>query len=373
MKVADMTSQKMNQLPADYDLESYDFELPSRQIAQNPLPQRQSSRLLVLDRTTGSIRHASFSRLGDYLPPNSLVVTNVSKVIPARLHGRKGDTHGKVDFLLLTPLPAIEELEPSRGWRSARAEGLLRPVKGLRPGSRIQVAVDLGLVVEEIHQFGRCRVLLEWTGELGAVLCRCGTLPLPPYIRRPAGPEDAARYQTVYARGEKLGSVAAPTAGLHFTSEQMHELEAMGHTFVHIVLYVGYGTFSPIRVRDVREHAMHAELMQIPEDSAMILQEAKNQGRPIVAVGTTSVRALESVHARFGRMQPFFGWTDLYLYPGSSFRVVDHLITNFHLPRSSLILMVAAFAGRERVLSAYEQAVARGYRFFSYGDAMLIL
>jgi S-adenosylmethionine:tRNA ribosyltransferase-isomerase len=367
-----MTREKTDDLPVDYDLESYAFDLPSEQIAQVPCEDRQGSRLLILDRTSGSIRHEQFSRLGDFLPPQSVIVTNVSKVIPARLHGRKRTTRGKVEFLLLTPLPAVECSRTKDGHCRARVEGLLRPAKGLRAGSRVDLPGEMELQVEAVHDFGRSTVFLEWKGDLAAILASCGNLPLPPYIRRPEGPKDRQRYQTVYARAEGLGSVAAPTAGLHFTQGHIRDLQAQGHTFVDLILYVGYGTFTPIRVRDIRTHRMHAELMQISEQSAQTLRQAAAAGRPIVAVGTTSVRALESAYARFGDIRAFCGWTDLYLYPGASFGVVDHLLTNFHLPRSSLILMVAAFAGRQQVLDAYEQAVARGYRFFSYGDAMFI-
>lgn len=367
-----MTSQNVKDFSLDYDLDSYDFALPPEQIAQYPLAERHASRLLVLDRGTGSIYHDQFVHLDKFLPEKSLIVTNVSKVIPARLHGRKRLTQGKVEFLLLTPLPAVKEIKVDGARNQAQVEGLLRPAKGLKPGSCIDLSPEMHLEVEKIYDFGRSLVRLEWTGDLPSLLLQWGTLPLPPYIRRTAGPEDGVRYQTVYARHQNLGSVAAPTAGLHFTTEQIRNLQNQGHEFADIVLYVGYGTFNPIRVQDIRNHQMHSELMEISDQSVQMLQKAKEKKRPVVAVGTTAVRALESVYAKFGRLQPFCGWTDLYLYPGAPFHVVDHLITNFHLPRSSLILMVSAFAGRKRVLTAYEQAAALGYRFFSYGDAMFI-
>lgn len=367
-----MTSQKIEEIPADYDLESYVFDLPESKIAQYPCSLRHNSRLLVLDRGKKSIRHEQFSRLAEVLPENSILVTNVSKVIPARMQGHKRATLGRVEFLLLTPLPAIEVREIEAGWKKAQVEGLLRPAKGLGPGSQIDLDGGLEAEVSEVYDFGRSRVEIKWQGDLGQILLEHGNIPLPPYIRRKAKREDIFRYQTVYAQDQKLGSVAAPTAGLHFSSEQIEELTHRGHRFVEVVLYVGYGTFTPIRVRDIRRHEMHAELMQIPPQSATALEQARYEGRPVVAVGTTAVRALETVFARFGRIQPYWGWTDLYLYPGSRFQVVDHMITNFHLPRSSLLLMVAAFAGRKEVLNAYEQAVVHGYRFFSYGDAMFI-
>jgi S-adenosylmethionine:tRNA ribosyltransferase-isomerase len=372
MKGRDMTSQNIQSLPQDYDLDSYDFSLPPEQVAQHPLAERHASRLLVLDREANSMHHDQFVHLDKFLPEKCLIVTNVSKVIPARLHGRKRLTQGKVEFLLLTPLPAVQEVSVGGSRNQAQVEGLLRPAKGLKPGSFIDVAPEMLLEILQIYDFGRSLVRLEWTGDLASLLLKYGTLPLPPYIRRTANPEDGMRYQTVYARSKNLGSVAAPTAGLHFTTEQIKDLENQGHEFVDIVLYVGYGTFNPIRSQDIREHQMHSELMEISEQSAQTLQRAKDDKRPIVAVGTTAVRALESVYAQYGRVQAFCGWTDIYLYPGAPFHVVDHLITNFHLPRSSLILMVSAFAGRERVLRVYEQAAAQGYRFFSYGDAMFI-
>jgi len=372
MKDTEMTSQNAYHIHPDLDLENYDFYLPQEMIAQDPLPKRQSSRLLVLDRSSESVVDERFSRLADVLPPKSVLVTNVSKVIPARVQGRKRATQGKIEFLLLTPLPAVESSKSLQGAQEALVEGLLRPAKGLKPGSEIDLHGDMRLVVQEVLSFGRCRVRLRWRGDLREVLAHWGSLPLPPYIRRTPKAEDMRRYQTVYARDAGLGSVAAPTAGLHFTSDQIAELKARGHGFAEIVLYVGYGTFTPIRVRDVRKHAMHAELMEVTENAAAKIRRAKDEGRAVVAVGTTAVRALESVYALFGQMQAYWGWTDLFLYPGAKFHVVDHMITNFHLPRSSLILMVAAFAGREKVLSAYEHAVAQGYRFFSYGDAMFI-
>ncbi|MFP4257711.1 MAG: tRNA preQ1(34) S-adenosylmethionine ribosyltransferase-isomerase QueA [Desulfovermiculus sp.] len=372
MKDLAMTSQKMDEIPADYDLESYVFDLPEEQIAQYPLCQRQDSRLLVMDRGTGAIRHERFSHLARVLPEKSVLVTNVSKVIPARMQGHKRATQGRVEFLLLTPLPAIEVQDAGSGWKETQVQGLLRPAKGLKPGSQIDLPGGLGAEVSEVYQFGRCRIRIKWQGDLGQILLEHGNIPLPPYIRRRAGKEDTCRYQTVYAQDQKLGSVAAPTAGLHFSSEQIQDLKHRGHNFVELVLYVGYGTFTPIRVRDIRGHKMHAELMQVPPEAATELEQARYEGRPVVAVGTTAVRALETVWARFGRIQPYWGWTDLFLYPGSQFQVVDHMITNFHLPRSSLLLMVSAFAGRKEILTAYEQAVAHGYRFFSYGDAMFI-
>ena len=373
MKNAYMTSQNMNHLPPDFDLENYDFFLPPEQIAQHPPSERDLSRLMVLNRASGKTEHECFSRLEDVLPPNSVLVTNVSKVIPARMQGRKRATLGRVEFLLLTPLPVIEEQASGKGSRSAIVEGLFKPSKGLRSGSTIDLDGGMELEVIKVYDFGRSQVHLRWQGDLRGLLFRFGSLPLPPYIKRGPDEKDTLRYQTVYANDHKLGSVAAPTAGLHFTPQQIQRLTSRGHQFVDLALYVGYGTFTPIRVRDIRRHHMHAELMEMSDYAACEIQRAKQEGRPIVAVGTTAVRALESVYARFHSLRAYFGWTDLYMYPGSGFHVVDHMITNFHLPRSSLLLMVAAFAGRELIMGAYAQAVQAGYRFFSYGDAMLII
>ena len=294
---------------ADFFLSSYRFDLPPEQIAQFPPEERGASRLLVMPRKGApdpcpELRHAMFSELPDLLPPGALIVANNSRVLQARLLGSRF-TGGKVEFLLLTPLPLVmERASPDKVGGadafSAEAEGL------------------------------------------------------------------------VYARDDKTGSVAAPTAGLHFTPALRERLAARGFEWAEVTLYVGYGTFSPVRSEDIRGHRMHREYVEVPEATAEAVARAKAQGRPVLAVGTTSVRTLEGVAELCGRVQPYTGWTDIFLYPGRSFRVVDAMLTNFHLPESSLLMLVSAFAGRERMLAAYAEAVARGYRFFSYGDAMLI-
>ena len=363
-----------NPLPGDNSLESYCFELPEELIAQAPAPRRDASRLLVVDKNRGVAREARFTDLPDLLPPGALLVVNNSKVLPARLLTHK-PTGGAVEFLLLTPLPLIELLyvdQTPDGWREAQVEGLLRASKKPKPGDRITFSEDLELLVLERGEFGRSRVNLRWHGSLKAIFERIGHMPLPPYIRRPDGAEDRTRYQTLHAKDDKQGSVAAPTAGLHFTPELRETLAGKGFGWAEISLHVGYGTFSPVRAKDIREHKMHAEYVEVPEQTALAVAQAKAQGRPVFAVGTTSARALEGAFAATGAIGAFTGWTDIFIRPGRPFAVVDGMLTNFHLPGSSLVIMVAALAGGAVILEAYAHAVRERYRFFSYGDAMLI-
>ncbi|EGY25198.1 S-adenosylmethionine:tRNA ribosyltransferase-isomerase [Desulfovibrio sp. A2] len=382
-------------VPEDDRLESYRFHLPEGQIAQHPSPERGGSRLLVLDRRAvekggaGTLTHARFADLCDHLPEGCLLVANNSKVLPARLLGLR-PTGGKVEFLLLTPLPLLEELphasgsrdglrDDADGWRSVPAEGLLRASKKIRPGDVMDFGPHIRVEVVQSGDFGRSAVRLHWRGDLRQLFLRQGHLPLPPYIRRENGaqtedaPEDRDRYQTVYADDARLGSVAAPTAGLHFTDELRARLAATDRQWAEVTLYVGYGTFSPVRCADIRQHAMHREYIEVGEATAAAIRKAKAEGRPVVTVGTTSTRTLEGTVRACGEVRAFTGWTDIFIKPGYRFTVADHIITNFHLPESSLLMLVSAFAGRRRVLAAYEEAVARGYRFFSYGDAMLLL
>ncbi|MBL3583484.1 tRNA preQ1(34) S-adenosylmethionine ribosyltransferase-isomerase QueA [Oleidesulfovibrio alaskensis] len=355
----------------DYSLAGYRFELPEEQIAQHPPEHRGASRLFVMDRKSGVNTQASFKDIGSFLPEGALLVANNSRVLPARMLGRR-PTGGKVEFLLLTPLPLVQPQTGTDGRSCAEAEGLLRASKRVRPGDVMHFD---GLDVEVLHtaDFGRCAVRMHWKGDLAGLFLRQGHLPLPPYIRRPDGEDDHSRYQTVYSRQDRLGSVAAPTAGLHFTPELTASLQEQGFGWAEVTLYVGYGTFSPVRAEDIRTHTMHREYMEITEQAAQAINDAKRQGRPVVTVGTTSTRVLEGAWAACGEIRPFTGWTDIFIYPGYRFNVADHIITNFHLPESSLLMMISAFAGREKTLQAYSQAVAAGYRFFSYGDAMLIL
>ena len=371
----------MSHIPESCDLQSYCFDLPEELIAQQPGERRDASRLMVLERATGRRRIVPFAEIGTVLPPGALLVANNSRVLPARVFGHKA-TGGRVEFLLLTPLPLLAASAPDAdGFRSAQAECLLRSAKKPRPGERIAFGDEFHLIVESRGDFGKSLVTLRWRGDLADHFMRQGHLPLPPYIRRPDQDSDRERYQTVYSREDKLGSAAAPTAGLHFSPELKASLASAGFGWSELTLYVGYGTFSPVRVQDIREHVMHREYIEIPEQTAAAIREAKSQGRPVVAVGTTSARALEGAFAQTrnqagaqaGEVAAFSGWTDIFMRPGYEFKVVEHLLTNFHLPGSSLIMLVSALAGRETVLEAYRQAVEERMRFFSYGDAMLVL
>ncbi|GAB6113650.1 tRNA preQ1(34) S-adenosylmethionine ribosyltransferase-isomerase QueA [Desulfomicrobium salsuginis] len=360
----------MTTIPEEFNLQSYDFDLPESQIAQDPAERRGASRLLVLDRASGEVRDCMFADIAQLLPRDALLVVNNTKVLPARLIGRK-ESGGKAEFLLLTPLSLIEPEARTDGWSTAEVEGLLKASKGPRPGERL-LFDGVELLVLEKGEFGRSRVRLSWRGELADHFLRQGHIPLPPYIRREDTSADRDRYQTVYSREDKLGSVAAPTAGLHFTPGIMAALEERGIRTAEVTLYVGYGTFSPVRCDDIREHVMHAEYAEVPEETAAAIARARTEGRPVVAVGTTTTRTLESMASHLGEIGPFRGWTDIFIRPGYSFKVVDQLITNFHLPRSSLIIMVSTLAGRRQIIDAYNHAVRQGFRFFSYGDAMLI-
>ena len=359
-------------LPVEFDLDGYDFELPETIIAQTPAETRQESRLLILDRNRNELRESGFSSLAEHLPENALLVTNNTKVLPARLIGRK-PTGGRVEFLMLTPIALVQKETCVDGWNRATVNGLLKASKGPRVDDTVDFGPDLRLSVLEKREFGQAAVALYWRGDLVSHFMDQGHIPLPPYIRREDQAEDRERYQTVYSREDKLGSVAAPTAELHFTPEVLASLEKKHITRAEVTLYVGYGTFSPIRCRDIRDHDMHSEYIEIPSETAEAVAKAKAEGRPVVAVGTTSTRALESMVRATGGIHPYAGWTDIFISPGYRFQVIDHLITNFHLPRSSLIIMISALAGRDRVLDAYRYAVEHRFRFFSYGDAMLIL
>lgn len=360
----------MTAMLPDFNLQSYDFDLPEAQIAQVPPVQHGASRLLVLDRASGEIREAMFPDLVDFLPKDALLVVNNTKVLPARLTGHR-DSGGRVEFLLLTPLALIAACIGSDGRLEAEVEGLIKASKSPRVGETLRFS-GLDVLILGKEDFGRARVRLSWQGDLAAHFLSQGQIPLPPYIRRADEAQDRIRYQTVYAREDRLGSVAAPTAGLHFTPEILKALNERGLRRVEVSLYVGYGTFSPVRVQDIREHVMHAEYAEVPEETAQAIAQAKSEGRPVVAVGTTTVRTLESMAARLDGIGPFAGWTDIFIRPGFRFKVVDQLITNFHLPRSSLIIMVSTFAGRQKIIDAYQHAVHQGFRFFSYGDAMFI-
>jgi S-adenosylmethionine:tRNA ribosyltransferase-isomerase len=344
------------------DLAAYDYDLPREAIAQEPTPERDASRLLVLSRETGAIAHHVFRDLPDLLEPGDLVVFNRSRVFPARLLGRRRGG-GAAEVLLVRPLGAAE-------W-----EALVRPGRRLRPGDVVEiddeVAVEI-LAPSAGHEGCRRVRIVAPTGgdDTAALIERHGHVPLPPYIRRPDRAEDRSRYQTVYAR--EPGSVAAPTAGLHFTPALLERLGERGVRTAALVLHVGPGTFRPVTVEDVSRHRLAPEPYLLPQETAEAVAETRARGGRVVAVGTTTVRVLETRARPGGQVDAGAGETALVLAPGAQFGVVDALVTNFHLPRSSLLLLVCAFAGRARVLDAYRQALAAGYRFYSYGDAMLV-
>ena len=361
----------------DFLLSSYDYHLPEERIAQYPPEDRSSSRLMVLDRESGRVTHSVFRRLGDFLGEGTLLVANNSRVVPARIFGARA-TGGKAELLLLTPPPLLESAaaEGAGGAKSAQAEVLLKPGRHIHPGDDLSFAGGIRAHVLKKKEFGMHDVLLQWQGSLVATLDAIGRIPLPPYIRRDQEEEDLERYQTLYARREKSGSVAAPTAGLHFTEELRAELQRRGIGWTEVTLHVGYGTFSPVREEHIERHPMHSEYAEIPPAAAAAIAKAKREKRPVVAVGTTSCRTLEGCALACGGCIPPEGWkgrTNIFIHPGYRFQVIDKLITNFHLPKSTLLMLVAALCGREAILAAYEEAVREQYRFFSYGDAMLIL
>ncbi len=352
-----------------FSVDDYDFHLPEELIAQKPVARRDRSRLLVLDRRTGGTDHRIFSRLPEYLAPGDAMVVNNTRVYPGRIYGKK-PSGGRIECLVLE----ASETRCARGVHHTVAGCLIRgAAKACRPGSHLFFDGDLHATVVDGAE-GRYRLEFTSADPLHEVLERIGRVPLPPYIRRdPESPppcEDKTAYQTVYASA--TGAIAAPTAGLHFTPDLLAAIAGMGVDIVEITLHVGYGTFSPVRVADIRDHRMHAETYSVSADAAERINAARRRGGRIVAVGTTSIRTLEHASDDDGRVRPGSGSCALFIYPGYRFKVVDRVITNFHLPKSTLMMLVSAFAGRESVLSAYREAVARGYRFFSYGDAMLI-
>jgi S-adenosylmethionine:tRNA ribosyltransferase-isomerase len=363
----------MHSIPEDFRLESYRYDLPPERIAQHPAEVRENSRLMLLDRASDRTGEFAFTDLPDLLPEGALLVANNTKVLPARLFGAR-PTGGKVELLLLEPAALLLERAKAEGTRFFTVtECLLKSSKRPKEGEILGFCGGLEAQVLELGPFGRTRVALSWPGSLIRLFEENGRTPLPPYIHREDGDDDRERYQTVYARADKTGAVAAPTAGLHFTEELRGELLRRGFEWAEVTLYVGYGTFSPVRCDDIRDHAMHGEHVEISEDAARAIVRAKSEGRPVLAVGTTTARTLEGVGRQLGEIAPFSGQVNIYIYPGYRFLFVDHLLTNFHLPESSLLIMISALAGRERVLASYQKALQRGFRFFSYGDAMLIL
>jgi len=332
----------------------YYFDLPQELIAQDPLEDRAASRLLVMNTETGEIEHRIFRDIKEYLRPGDTLVLNDTKVIPARLLGTKEDTGANVEILLLKRLGAD------------RWETLVRPGKKLKPGARVTFGDgSLKAVILDILDEGNRLVEFEYEGIFEEVLDRLGEMPLPPYITHKL--EDKNMYQTVYAKYE--GSAAAPTAGLHFTQELLDEIRAMGVNTAFVTLHVGLGTFRPVKVDDVTNHHMHSEWYQVSEEAAQLINKTHEEGHRVICVGTTSCRTLESAADDSGIVRAGADDTSIFIYPGYKFKVMDGLITNFHLPESTLVMLVSAFAGRERVLGAYEEAIRLKYRFFSFGDA----
>ncbi len=350
-----------------FNLSDYDYELPAALVAQHPLPERDASRLLVLDRRNDQIKHRSFQDILDYLNKGDLLVTNDTKVFPARLSGKTANNK-KVEILLLT-FPQTQECCPGQ----ATVTCLAKKSNALKVGCKIVFSQSLYGEILEPPQIGHIKMSLFWEGNIEDILAGLGQTPLPPYIKRNGQPcaEDFHRYQTIFAR--KTGSVAAPTAGLHFTENLMNKIKQQGVNITLITLHVGYGTFAPVRVNDIRQHRMHAEYYEISEQTAEIINQTRARGNAVIPVGTTTTRVLESAADGNGRIKKGKGLTDIFIYPGYKFQAVDRLITNFHLPRSTLLMLVSALAGREKILHAYQEAVKKQYRFFSYGDAMFIL
>ncbi len=356
-------------------LEDYDYDLPPERIAQFPAPQRDRSRLLVLDTGT-TITHCYFSDLVNYLRETDLLVINNTRVFPARLLGRK-ETGGRVElFLLSFPCASPNPSLPSP-WREATAPALIKSSKRPKTGDMFHFSEQLRARVDGFSADGKVAVTIQYNQAQGksleALMEAHGQMPLPPYISRPEGSssEDLHRYQTRYAR--HTGSVAAPTAGLHFSDELLAAIGRKGVEIASVMLHVGYGTFAPVRAEDIRNHVIHKEYVEISAATAATINQARAEGRRIWAVGTTTVRTLEFAAGEQGEIQPMAGECDLFIYPGYQFQVVDNLITNFHLPKSSLLFLVSALAGRRKIMDAYREAIIEKYRFFSYGDAMAII
>jgi S-adenosylmethionine:tRNA ribosyltransferase-isomerase len=348
----------MNRRKTAVKTSDFYYNLPEELIAQDPLQDRSGSRMLVLDKKTGKIEHRMFREISTYLNPGDCLVINDTRVIPARLIGTKTETGAKVEVLLL-------KRRQNDIW-----ETLVKPGRKMKVGARVEFGEGLltGEVVDVVEEGNRL-VRFHYEGIFEEVLERLGQMPLPPYITHQL--RDRERYNTVYATHN--GSAAAPTAGLHFTEELLDRIQEKGVKIARVTLHVGLGTFRPVKVDDVKEHHMHSEYYQISEEAAETINAAKEAGNRVICVGTTSCRTIESAADESGRLSASSGWTDIFIYPGYKFKILDRLITNFHLPESTLIMLVSALAGREHVLVAYEEAVREKYRFFSFGDAMLVI
>lgn len=339
------------------NVKDYDYDLPEELIAQDPLEDRSSSRLMVLDRQTGDVEHRHFTDVLEYLHPGDCLVINNTKVIPARLFGVKEDTQAKIEVLLL-------KRKENDIW-----ETLVKPGKKAKPGTKLVFGDGLLTAeVVDVVEEGNRLIQFHYDGIFEEILDLLGQMPLPPYITHQL--KDKNRYQTVYAKYD--GSAAAPTAGLHFTKELLQKVKDMGVDIAEVTLHVGLGTFRPVKVENVLDHHMHSEFYMVSQEAADKINRAKESGHRVIAVGTTSTRTLEAAADENGRLHETSGWTEIFIYPGYQFKVIDALITNFHLPQSTLVMLVSALAGREHVLHAYEIAVKERYRFFSFGDAMLI-
>jgi S-adenosylmethionine:tRNA ribosyltransferase-isomerase len=339
------------------NVKDFDFYLPEELIAQHPLEDRDSSRLMVLDRKTGEVEHKIFHDVLDYFNEGDTLVLNNTRVLPARLIGEKEETGGKIEFLLLK---RVEEDK----W-----ECLAKPGKRARVGTAFTFGSGkLKAIVRKIGEEGNRIVEFLYDGIFETVLDELGQMPLPPYIHEKL--DDRERYQTVYSK--ETGSAAAPTAGLHFTNELLGKIKSKGINIAYLTLHVGLGTFRPVKVDTIENHTMHSEYYQLSKEDAEIINNTKKNGKRVIAVGTTSTRTLETIGDELGKVRETSGWTDIFIYPGYKFRVVDSLITNFHLPESTLIMLVSAITGRDNVINAYNLAVEEKYRFFSFGDAMFI-
>lgn len=339
------------------NVKDYDYDLPEELIAQDPLEDRSSSRLMVLDRQTGDVEHRHFTDILEYLHPGDCLVINNTKVIPARLFGVKEDTQAKIEVLLL-------KRKENDIW-----ETLVKPGKKAKPGTKLVFGDGLLTAeVVDVVEEGNRLIQFHYDGIFEEILDQLGQMPLPPYITHQL--KDKNRYQTVYAKYD--GSAAAPTAGLHFTKELLQKVKDMGVDIAEVTLHVGLGTFRPVKVENVLDHHMHSEFYMVSQEAADKINRAKESGHRVIAVGTTSTRTLEAAADENGRLHETSGWTEIFIYPGYQFKVIDALITNFHLPQSTLVMLVSALAGWEHVLHAYEIAVKERYRFFSFGDAMLI-
>jgi S-adenosylmethionine:tRNA ribosyltransferase-isomerase len=352
----------------ELSLSQFDFDLPPELIAQAPCVRRDQSRLLVLNRRTKGLEHKVFNQIPDYLKPDDVLVLNNTRVIPARLVGKK-KTGGRVECLVL-------RYPNKQTWDDYTTECLVKARRKVQPGERILFSPDLEGEVLPPSSNGVCLIRFSFSGSFEGVLKKLGSVPLPPYIRRDRPGEnrpedDETRYQTVYA--EHPGAVAAPTAGLHFSVELLEAIRNMGVTVVPLTLHVGYGTFAPLKAENIRDHRMHPERFKVTQEAADLIQEKKRAGARVIAVGTTSVRILEYQAQKYGALRAEEGECDLFITPGFPFKMVDGLITNFHLPKTTLLLLVAALAGREEILNTYQEAIAHQYRFYSYGDAMLII